>query len=238
MNSILFDLGETLIHINPVLKKSIEEQRFQSIQEFFEPFGFNLNPNHIRSIFQNTLENILDTPEKEVRIRDVFEQFLKFSIQNSSLNLDRIEQIFYKAEFKAWSLFPDTIPCLDQASKANLELALVSNAKSDWAVREILKIFKLDKYFQVVVSSAQVGWRKPRPEPYLFALKHLRVKPKFAIFIGDTFFTDIVGAKRLGMKTVYLNRNEDQIPFFEGIIPDFTVRNLMEAMDIIEKIIH
>ncbi len=237
MDALLFDLGETLIHIDPLYKNIIEESRFKTVQVYLSHFGFNFNSNYIRSTYEEIIESTLDTPEEEVHILQIFIKMLeKLSIDYSLFNLEELEKIFYSVELEAWTLFPDTITCLDKALKSNFKLGVISNARSDWSVREVLRRFNLNKYFEVVVSSAQVGWRKPRPEPFLKALKKLKVNPKLAIFIGDTFSTDILGAKRLGMKAIYLNRDNNQIPVIENIIPDYTVKDLLEAFCTVQKI--
>ncbi len=157
-------------------------------------------------------------------------------MDNSLVNFEKLEKIFYRVEVEAWTVFSDAIPCLEWAQKAGFKLGLVSNARSDWAVREVLNRLRLNKHFKVAVTSAQVGWRKPRPEPFLEALKYFEEKPQHAAFIGDTFSTDIVGAKRLGMKTIYLNRNGNPIPSIEDIVPDFTIKDFLEAVKVAKNL--
>ncbi|MGC8960822.1 MAG: HAD family hydrolase [Candidatus Bathyarchaeia archaeon] len=169
-----------------------------------------------------------------MHIQSIFAEVIKrLRVDASSIDLGELEVVFYQGEVEAWTLFPDAVPCLEYALSAGFKLGLVSNARSDWAVKEILKRLRLDRYFGVVVTSAQVGLRKPAPEPFVKALEALNEEPGEAAFIGDTFSADIVGAKRIGMRAIYLNRNDDPKSMDCGITPDYTVRDLVEGIEVI-----
>lgn len=235
VNTILFDLGETLIHIDPKDKAPIEEARFKMVQNYLLERGYNFTVSSLRGAYARSVEALTSDPEEEVHIQRILAEMLeRLSINGDLIDLIELEKVFYQAEIEAWTLFPDAIPCLEYALEAGFELGLISNARSDWAVRSILERLKLDKYFRAVVTSAQVGWRKPRPEPFFEALRILKKTPRQAAFVGDTFSADIIGAKKIGMKAIYLNRNNDPIPTGNGVIPDYVIRNLREGIEVIK----
>ena len=66
-------------------------------------------------------------------------------------------------------------------------------------------------YVDAVVVSDEIGIRKPRPEIFLTTLERLGIDdPARAVMVGDTLAHDIVGAQRVGMRTVLVSLAEDQ----------------------------
>ena len=58
----------------------------------------------------------------------------------------------------------------------------------------------------MVVTSQDAGANKPQPEIFRFALQKAGVKPAEAIYIGDQYQVDVVGARGAGMKAILLDR--------------------------------
>lgn len=69
-----------------------------------------------------------------------------------------------------------------------------------------LRQLGLDRYFEVVVASASVEVGKPAREIFEHALGLLQVSPQEAVMVGDSLEGDIRGAARVGMRTVWINR--------------------------------
>ena len=57
-------------------------------------------------------------------------------------------------------------------------------------------------HLAAAVVSAEVGFAKPRPEPFLAALRALGADPAECVFVGDNPAADVAGAAALGMRTV------------------------------------
>lgn len=115
---------------------------------------------------------------------------------------------------------------LEQASE-RYPLALVSNFDHGPTARQILQTGGVQKYFHHIVISEEHGWCKPHPTIFTDALTALRVAPEDALFVGDSPFDDIAGAKGLGMDVVWVNAHDQRLP--RGIpVPDYTVRALPE----------
>jgi FMN phosphatase YigB (HAD superfamily) len=65
----------------------------------------------------------------------------------------------------------------------------------------------LEDYFDAVVTSVDVGHDKPDKEIYCEALKRIRVEPKQAVMVGNRIKTDVLGANKLGITSVYFKWN-------------------------------
>lgn len=84
-------------------------------------------------------------------------------------------------------------------------LAICSNW--DWDLHEAIESAGLTGSFDVVVSSAWVGVRKPHPRIYTHTLAQLGIAAEDALFVGDTWTCDVEGPRAAGMRAVYLRRS-------------------------------
>lgn len=67
----------------------------------------------------------------------------------------------------------------------------------------------LGSYFKNVITSEQVGVKKPNPAIYNFALKSCNAKADESIMIGDNYEADVMGALASGLDAIFCNfRNE------------------------------
>jgi putative hydrolase of the HAD superfamily len=92
---------------------------------------------------------------------------------------------------------------LTRLRAAGLRLGIVSN--SDGRVEQALAAAGLRDYFDVVIDSSLVGIEKPDPGIFLAALDALGVAPEEALYVGDLYEVDVLGARAAGMEAVLLS---------------------------------
>lgn len=120
--------------------------------------------------------------------------------------LDEVEAVLWPLhrERNLWSgVEPGTAPALGRLQAAGYRLGVVSN--SDGRAAEALEAAGLARYFSVVIDSKLVGYEKPDPRIFLPALAALGVTPGEALYVGDLYEVDVVGARRAGMAAVLLD---------------------------------
>lgn len=122
-------------------------------------------------------------------------------------------------------LFDDVIPALTHLRERGLVLGLISNVDRD--IAPFYQGLGLSAWLQVMVTSQEVGFNKPHPEIFLAALKQAGVKPSEAIYVGDQYQIDVVGASKVGMLGILLDRNG----FFEEINDCPRVHRLTEVAE-------
>lgn len=111
-------------------------------------------------------------------------------------------------------------------------VALVSNFDHASTARRIIERERADRYFHQVIISEEHGWRKPHPRIFTDALDVLSVSPHEALFVGDSPYDDILGARQVGMDIVWVNAAQASLP--EGIpAPNFTVRAIPELQQLL-----
>ena len=107
------------------------------------------------------------------------------------------------SERHLWCSVQDgTHASLGRLKAAGLRLGIVSN--SDGRVEQALSAAGLRQYFDVVIDSSLVGMEKPDPAIFRAALDALNIAPEEALYVGDLYEVDVVGARAAGIEAVLL----------------------------------
>jgi len=126
------------------------------------------------------------------------------------------------------------VEVLERIRKGGYKIAVIANADSIDA-RNVIASCGLENYFDAIVISEEVGIEKPAKGIFEAALDRLKVKAKKAIMVGNRIDADIVGASRIGMKSVWFKWNDR---YQETITnkeerPDFIIKSLPELLGIL-----
>jgi len=100
------------------------------------------------------------------------------------------------------SVHQGTHESLRRLRAAGLRLGIVSN--SDGRVEEALAASGLRDFFDVVIDSSLVGIEKPDAAIFRAALDALGIRPEEALYVGDLYEVDVVGARAAGIEAVLL----------------------------------
>lgn len=103
-----------------------------------------------------------------------------------------------------YDLFPDAVPTLDELDRLGIRLGVISNFES-W-LRGMLRKLQVHDRFEVVAISGDLGWEKPDPRIFKWALEEADVAASEAIHVGDSPHFDAIPATEVGMTGVLLDR--------------------------------
>ncbi|MEM3011401.1 MAG: HAD family hydrolase [Candidatus Bathyarchaeia archaeon] len=119
------------------------------------------------------------------------------------------------------------------------KLGLVSNFTYAPVIYAGLRRVGISNFFDVILVSDAVGWRKPHIKIFKEALKRLHVGAEETLYVGDSPEEDIKGAKQLGMKTIFVASQFFSIERLleSGQKPDAVARNMCEARRRIQDLI-
>jgi 2-haloacid dehalogenase len=112
------------------------------------------------------------------------------------------ERAAFGASVGDWPPFPDA-PAALAALKRRFKLAIVSNVDDDLFARTNER---LGVDFDWVVTAQQVRSYKPAPAHFLTALDRIGLPPSRVLHVAQSLYHDHVPAKRLGLRTVWVNR--------------------------------
>jgi putative hydrolase of the HAD superfamily len=117
------------------------------------------------------------------------------------------------------------------------KVAIIANGDSN-SCRNIIKVTGLQDYFDAIIISEEAGIEKPDQEIFNIALAKLGVKAENAVMVGNRIDADIIGANRIGMKSIWFkwnNRYEDKISD-QKERPNFIIKELVELPQLLNSI--
>jgi putative hydrolase of the HAD superfamily len=112
-----------------------------------------------------------------------------------------------------------------RALRPHLRLGIISNFTG--ALANVCREEGLLPLLDVIIDSAVEGVSKPDPEIFRIALRRLGLAPGDCLMVGDSFDRDVVPAKRLGLRAVWL-RGPSPRPCPDPELPDAVVNSLRE----------
>jgi HAD superfamily hydrolase (TIGR01549 family) len=204
--TVLFDLDDTLFdhqrHRRDALRALGQAAGF--------PHGFDVlaleraQDRHSAHTEQLLLAGRL-SPEQALleRMRGTL---LEFGISAGDERMLQLEDIYRTAFFeREWTTVPSAIQLLDALRRAGARIVLITNGGTQ---AQYLKLDRLGlrRWLDDVVVSEEVGCEKPSREYFEIALARARCGPSECVVVGDLWHTDIIGAHRMGIDAIWLNR--------------------------------
>ena len=191
----------------------------------------------------------LDVDEKKA-YEDIFDLYIERGWENQQVFDDYLNQtvgevsnkilaagiVSYRRAREATLLvYPNVNKALIQLIKMGINLAVVSEATSREAWMRLYYL-NLHHVFDPVLTFDDTGVRKPSPKPFQMALDYLKIEPNEAIMIGDWPERDVVGAKEIGMKTIFARYGDTFGTVDSGA--DWDVNDVYEVVNIIKGLNH
>ena len=187
-----------------------------------QPNGYQLYGKLNKCFFVVTLE-----------YQQVFDEFLKDEygcIDNKIISAGIVA--YRTAREAALKPYPKVFPTLIELIKMGIKLAIVSDAPSNEAWLR-LSYLNFHHLFDVIITYDESRERKPSPAPFNLALSKLNLSAKECLMIGDWADRDVVGAKAVGMKTVFARYGDT----FNTVNPgsDYDINSISELINIVKK---
>lgn len=172
---------------------------------------------------------------KDISYQEFYDKMLSYFRKNKKGDLEALS--FYGLDRPAWrtdleTLYPQTKEILEQLVQ-EYKLGIVANQLP--GLEERLKDFGILDYFDAIFSSADLGLAKPNPAIFRLALQKSNCLPHQAIMIGDRLDNDIVPAKRIGMKTIWIKQGFSRLAQAKNLEEraDWTVEKLIDVLPIL-----
>lgn len=155
----------------------------------------------------------------------------KMGIENAELG-EKLSEYFPAMRRKNPYIYEETFHVLEQL-KGRFKLLLLTNGSPSLQQTKLEMSPQIAPYFDAIIVSGAFGIGKPDASIFEFALSEADSQQSEAMMVGDNLLTDILGANRSGIKSVWLNRENKAA--HESIIPDFEIHSLHELIPILEQ---
>ena len=238
---LLFDLGSTLIYFDGDWPAVMAEGQAALVSRLLAG-GLALDVAVFSPAFQQRLQAYFVQREREL-VEHTTAAILRATLAASGypevpdgLVKDAL-QAMYRASQACWHPEAETLPALEALKQRGYRLGMISNAADDADVQCLVDQAGLRGYFDVILTSAAQGIRKPHPRIFQAALATWDAAPSQAVMVGDTLGADIQGARDLGIFSVWLTRRAE-LPAdpLLAIHPDATLEHVGELPALLDAL--
>jgi putative hydrolase of the HAD superfamily len=233
IEGITFDFWSTLFRdVDP---RRTSRVRFDNIQDFLQKNDIKIEPTELELGLKEAWKQTYY--QQRARGKDIGPRG-QVELLGQILNLPPdpgLREGLYRTYTDVLRQIPpvmvDHAPeALEYLSRRYLVALICNTGATPGAIlRQIMDDNGILRYFNTTVFSDEVSFAKPNPEIFGFALGLMRVSPERAVHIGDDPLTDIIGAKRAGMKAVWFSAAA------EWTVPecDWHIKSLEELLQIL-----
>ena len=235
IRAVTFDLWQTLLIDDRELGLARMKVRLDGAIEALRKEGEEFSEDHVREAYRQCYRTCHDIRAQE---RDVtFMEQIEFFIRHIDGGLmERLQDNVIQriAAIYADSLFsypppphPDAESVLRDVKEGGYLVGLISNTGMTPGVtfRTYMERVGILGYFDALVFSDEVRLAKPSAEIFLQTTRELGVLPNQVVHVGDHLLNDVLGAKQVGMKTIWIETHDERRSEVD-VQPDVTVPGL------------
>ena len=225
IKAVIFDLDNTLLDFMTMKKEAIMSA-ISSMKEAGLDIDVDTSYKEIMDIYE------VDGWENQL----VFDKFLKNKlgyIDNKYLAAGIVA--YRRAKEANLKAYPNVKRTLNHLLDNNIKLAIVSDAPSREAWMRIYYL-GLHHFFETVITFDDSGERKPSPAPFKLALERLNLSKDEVLMVGDWPERDMVGASRVGIKTIFAKYGDAFGVEKSGA--NWDIEDIYEVVNIIDEINH
>jgi len=223
ISAVIFDLDNTLVDFMAMKRQAID-----AAIHAMRDAGFKLSAKEIRKRIDTIYQ------QRGIEFQSVFDELLYNEFSKIDYKILSAGVIAYRrAREAALVPYPHVYMTLMELIKMHIKLAVVSDAPAKEAWLRLCYL-NLHHMFDVVVTFEDTGERKPNPGPFRKALERLKAKPSETLMVGDWAERDVVGAKQVGMKTIFARYGDT----FNTQVShaDYDVDDVSQVAEIVRKI--
>jgi putative hydrolase of the HAD superfamily len=222
--AVIFDMFDTLVRFNnlllPLVHVNGREVRTTSpfVYEALRPLCDGIAFEEFFHAFVGSYraaEAIRNRTQREVTAHERFGMLLerlKLSPGPQAAGLVEAGIAEHMRQLARAMEFPESHRAVLEALQPRYRMAVISNFDHGPTVGQALRMHGIHERFEVVLVSADVGWRKPRPEIFAEAFRRMGIGACDAIFVGDSPEVDVLGAQAVGMDVIWIDHGTKALP--------------------------
>lgn len=143
----------------------------------------------------------------------------------------KLAELFIENRKRNPFIYEETYRVLDRL-KETYQLVMITNGSPSLQQTKLSITPELVPYFDHIIISGDFGVGKPDPSIFEHVLQLCDLKPEEALMVGDNRMTDILGANRVGIPSVWINRKNEET---NDVIPTYEITSLEQLEAIAEK---
>jgi putative hydrolase of the HAD superfamily len=240
IDTITFDLWNTLIAHDDEYDENIRRIRVRSIKDTLDEKGLCYSHEELKKAHDVSGEVFFKkwSCDIDVCVEEQLETFLKcLGVEPTNELICSIDAPYTEAVLKVEPFIVDgALDVVKGLKEKGYRIALISNTgrTPGKSMRKVMNRMGMLDLFEATVFSNEVGFQKPNTKIFETALGMIGSKPSRSVHIGDHSVLDVLGAKRMGMKSVQVTKyakKEDR-----KHSPDIMIEDIKELPDAIYRL--
>ena len=239
---ILFDLGNTLMYFDADWSRVIPRADAALLCSL-RSAGLELD-DRFAVVFREKMGRYYRAREKEFTEPTTYSVLQSLLAEWGYLGVREVDLRQALAELHTvtqahWKVEADALPMLQALKAAGYPLGMISNAGDDADVQLLVDKIGVRHYFDIILTSAAEGVRKPSPKIFHKALDYLGSQADRAAMVGDLLGADILGAKNAGVFGIWITRRADTLAnqaYLHTIKPDAEIATLSDLLTLIDNL--
>ena len=207
IKAVFFDFYETLVRWTPAAEaiqaRACAEEGLEVSEEALAQAYPAANAYMAQENFRQPLAQRPEAPRGAF-----FAEYERRLLEAAGLKvgLEKAQGVWERVHRAPKKLAPydDALPSLQELREASFKTGVISNMGPELA--QVIEDLGLESLIDVRCSSYETGVSKPDPRIFQAALAQAGVSPKEAMFVGDDYSGDIVGAQNAGMHALLVAR--------------------------------
>jgi putative hydrolase of the HAD superfamily len=199
IQGITFDVGSTLIDPHPSVGHLYAEVAAQNGHPGLSPEFLN---ERFQTAFHNRSHPLHNSADWTKIVDQTFHGLVDPAPSESFF--DKLYRRF--GQPSAWHVHADVVPTLTELKARRLPLVVISNW--DERLRPLLRELDLERFFDQILISCEIGQPKPHPAIFQHAAHSLRLPPASILHVGDHPHEDVYGARAAGFQALLLDRHQ------------------------------
>jgi len=230
IKAVLFDVDGTLFD-RSLAQRKVLDVIVRQFPHIFDAFGIERVAKAFADSDRITTEDFeAGAPSDDLR-RKRSQLFLQLLDLREDL-ADAITEIYVRDYPTIDASMAGAVPLVKELSRRSI-VGVVSNGLPDVQYRK-LEAIGLQQVLSCIVLSEEIGIRKPDPRIFHHAARLLQLQPSECLYVGDSYASDVVGAKASGMLACWLKCGQSVTPD-ERVKADFVISSLEQLGEILRE---
>jgi len=205
IKGMIFDCYGTLIDIQT---DESSFDTYDAVSKWLQYRGVKIDPSVLKEEYRNKAKYIVESSAEshpEIKVEEIFESICD---ENSMWEIDAKElgietsRVFRSASLRRIGAYPQSLMFLEKYRE--LPKCIVSNGQRVFSELE-LRFLGLHQYFDFIIFSSDVGYKKPDTRMFERALGIMGIEAHEVMSIGDTPENDIFPPQELGMQAMHIH---------------------------------
>jgi putative hydrolase of the HAD superfamily len=211
--AVIFDRDHTLLAFDP--------QRVEAIQARIDSIAPDLPPSATLRLWNSWPGAWPQQPAEEPAFWHSFWSTLGDAHRLSAEQVAALEEAVGPLYHTIFTAYPDTLACLHALRVADVRLAVLTNFELPSVDRTLAHAGIDPELFEIALSSATLGVRKPDPQAFHAIAAAMHLPPSACLFIDD-LSENVAAARSIGMEALRIDRTLVEDDLTNGVIATLT----------------